>query len=231
MQDLNSEDVGLSNENADEVVGIEMRRKRSASRQRRARNRRKRDESSYSENLPEAMRYRADDGEVDDEDDEMQDDGFDDQTSNFLHKRQAEDDSINYESNEDQEANEDYPLYMERNKRNALRVYDDESDMDESQDNFLFYPNRFSRRKRQNYDDLVAVHGGGMTRHSAMIRERNMQPYEQNLRRKRLEKMNKMRDQSENVAELSESDIFGGFPQSYEGELSRFKRVKRSRMN
>lgn len=216
----------MNDEINDEIAPIGLRRKRRSNNMMRRR-RRKRDESSYSENRNEFMRYRADDGEIDDEDDEMQDDGFDDQTSNFLTKRQA-DYEEGFESNEDQDNNEDYPVYIERNKRNALRMYDDENDAEESHDNFLFYPNKYSRTKRHNYDDLVAVHGGGTTRRAAALRERGMQPYEQNLRRKRLEKMNRVRDQDANVADLSDSDLFGGFPQSYQGELSRFKRVKRS---
>lgn len=228
VQDLNNEEGGLNSEINDDVAILGTRKKRRV-RNQRNRNRHKRDENSYSENKAEIMNYRGDDGEVDDEDDEMHDDGFDDQTSNFMSKRQADyDNSDELENGEEQEVNEEYPMYMERNKRNALRMYDDENDAEESHDNFLFYPNRFSRTKRHNYDNLMALHGGGMTRHSAVLRERNMQPYEQNLRRKRLEKMNRAHDPKANVAELSESDIFGGFPQSYEGELSRFKRVKRS---
>ncbi|GJQ65932.1 hypothetical protein Trydic_g4031 [Trypoxylus dichotomus] len=212
LQATNNEEDSLNDEVNDEIIPIGLRRKRRTDNSRRYRNRRKRDENSYSENKNEMLNYRGDEGEVDDEDDEMHDDGFDDQTANFLNKRQADYDSGDaFESvGDDQEIrDEDYPLYMERNKRNALRVY--------------------SRTKRHNYDNLVALHGGGaMTRHAAAMRERSMQPYEQSMRRKRLEKMNRMHDQNANVAELSESDIFGGFPQSYEGELSRFKRVKRS---
>ncbi|KRT81026.1 hypothetical protein AMK59_5471 [Oryctes borbonicus] len=231
FHETNNEEDSLTDEINEEVVPIGLRRKRRTTNSRGYRNRRKRDENSYSENNNEILSYRGDEGEVDDEDDEMHDDGFDDQTANFLSKRQADyDNSDTFEGGDEQEArNEDYPLYMERNKRNALRVYDDESDAEESYDNFLFYPNRYSRIKRHNYNNLAAIHGGGgMTRHAAAMREKSMQPYEQSLRRKRLEKMQRMHDQNVNVAELSDSDIFGGFPQSYEGELTRFKRVKRS---
>ncbi|XP_022908704.2 golgin subfamily A member 6-like protein 25 isoform X1 [Onthophagus taurus] len=164
---------------------------------------RKKRDGSWSDS--DSVGYRAEDGEIDEEDDEMQDDGFDDQTSNLVNKRNEYEDVDG----------PDYPTYMERNKRNALRLYDDEVGEDESFDNFLFYPKKYSRVKR--YDNL----GDNVVRTRNKRRKRREEELTGRLRGDAVEK--------NDITELSEADIFGGLPQSYEGELSRFKRVKRSR--
>ncbi|XP_017777627.1 PREDICTED: glutamic acid-rich protein-like [Nicrophorus vespilloides] len=171
--------------------------------------------------------YRSDEDEADDESDEFDDDNFDDRTANLIRKRDATNDGSNYdEFDEDYEVNRRNPVQL--SKRNAhLQKYVDELNSDAySNQNYLYNGNL--RKKRENFDDLAAIHSGGpMMRHMAAARERNMQPLDSTYRRKRLEKLNSMQNRDQTITGLSESDIFGGLPQSYEGELSRFKRVKR----
>lgn len=83
-----------------------------------------------------------------------------------------------------------------------------------------------SRNKRENFDTLVAIHGGGPVRnHLVAIRQRSMLPHSRFRRRIKTEDNNEPRQ----LIDMSEEELFGALPQSFEGELARYKRVKRGK--
>lgn len=201
------------------------------------------DSSSNMQYLP----FRSEDDEVDDEGDEFDDDGFDDRTDNLIRKRRSDYiqklyvplnkrevdyyDGFNdgdYEIN-DNIANDYFQNNNKLVKRDSLaQEYVDalNSDTDTSYDKYSYNDqNPYVRRKRQSFDDVAAIHGGGATeQHLAVAREKIQNTLNSGYRKKR--KQNKF-----NKGELTDSDLFGSLPQSYEGELARFKRVKRMRSN
>ncbi|XP_030753894.1 uncharacterized protein PF11_0207-like [Sitophilus oryzae] len=81
------------------------------------------------------------------------------------------------------------------------------------------------RKKRNTFDDLVAIHGGGpVVNHLLAVRKRSMFP------RERFKRAADNRYQSNKQLKLSnmlDEDLFGALPQGYEGELARYKRIKR----
>ncbi|CAH1163599.1 unnamed protein product [Phaedon cochleariae] len=98
-----------------------------------------------------------------------------------------------------------------------------------------FHPSRYKfpmgetfRRKRDNFEDMVAIHGGGAVRaHLAAVRERSMLPFprQRSMRRVRKEDNN---SEARQLIDMSDEDIFGALPQGFEGGLQRYKRVKRT---
>lgn len=84
------------------------------------------------------------------------------------------------------------------------------------------YEEMDERKKRYDEDDFVALHGGTATRNHMEIRSKNGQIH--NRVRRRID------DESNNdpiqLIDMSEEDIFGALPQSFDGELNRYKRVK-----
>lgn len=74
------------------------------------------------------------------------------------------------------------------------------------------------RKKRSNFLDLVAVHGGDtVLNHLVSIRQRSM-------------RAKRMAGDKEplTLMDMSGEDLFGALPQGFDGELTRSKRVKRS---
>ncbi|CAH0550155.1 unnamed protein product [Brassicogethes aeneus] len=81
------------------------------------------------------------------------------------------------------------------------------------------------REKRSDMDDLVALHGGTATRnHLVAIRSRSMGNGLSRVRR-RIDR--DLDDEPIHLIDMSDEDIFGALPQSFEGELGRYKRIKR----
>ncbi|KAK5648964.1 hypothetical protein RI129_003856 [Pyrocoelia pectoralis] len=196
--------------------------------------RKKRAEALVPDGNAAYLPYRAEDEEVDEEGDEFEDDGFDDRTAS-LHKREANRNipgtryALDYLEYDEPYGTSDYQQkYPVRRYISNLNsnVYDNVP-------NFLHDPTAYIRRKRNNFDHLVALHGGGpMVRHLAATRERNMRQLENESRKKRnfrrtSQSTEDNKQEQQNIADLSDTDLFGALPQSYEGELSRFKRVKR----
>ncbi|CAG9764924.1 unnamed protein product [Ceutorhynchus assimilis] len=83
------------------------------------------------------------------------------------------------------------------------------------------------REKRQaSFIDLVAIHGGGpVLNHLLAIRKRSMLPIARVKRSDNANNNYKMLS----LKDMSDVDLFGDLPQSYEGELARYKRVKREK--
>ncbi|XP_076267743.1 uncharacterized protein LOC143200871 isoform X2 [Rhynchophorus ferrugineus] len=76
-----------------------------------------------------------------------------------------------------------------------------------------------ARKKRESFADLVAIHGGGpVVNHLLAVKERSMFKR----RNKRESRGNQLK-----LANMLDKDLFGPLPQNYEGELIRYKRVKR----
>ncbi|XP_019772099.2 probable inactive protein kinase DDB_G0270444 isoform X2 [Dendroctonus ponderosae] len=74
------------------------------------------------------------------------------------------------------------------------------------------------RKKRSNFLDLVAVHGGGaVLDHLVSIRQRSMRA-----------KRTAGDKEPLTLMDMSGEDLFGALPQGFDGELTRSKRVKRS---
>lgn len=196
--------------------------------------RRKRTKSMHA---PENLGYRSfreEDEEIDDEGDEFDDDSFDDRTAAIVRRRRYDvplDDQQNYRSNE----NAEYQNYENDNQGPDKRSTNEENEDNPSANNDEGYgyesdPN-FERTKRQYFDQNVALHGGSTAvKHLAAIRQRNLQDIPIS-RQKRYyqESLNDdiMGDRPQQIADMSDTDLFGPLPQSYEGELARFKRVKR----
>lgn len=190
---------------------------------------------SMSMHAPEAYRsFREEDDEIDDEGDEFDDDSFDDRTAAIVRRRRYDvplDDQQNYANNE----NAEYQNFDSGNQGPDKRSTNEENEENPSANNDEGYayesdPN-FERTKRQYFDQSVALHGGSTAmKHLAAIRQRNLQDIP-NSRQKRYyqESLNDdiMGDRPQQIADMSDTDLFGPLPQSYEGELARFKRVKR----
>lgn len=190
--------------------------------------RKKRSNGLIGDNTASFLAYRDEDEEVDDEGDEFDDDGFDDRTSSIVRKRDVEDQQQSDEENLVENEEESETDNRMKKRQNFLHNYVSDMNSDTYENpyakNYL-YPRSYTRHKRQDLDDDYAMlHGGGgstANRHQFNIEQRNN-------RKKRLE--GKHLD-SKNVLDLTDSDLFGALPQSYEGELSRYKRVKRSLSN
>ncbi|XP_031338192.1 uncharacterized protein LOC116167092 [Photinus pyralis] len=163
--------------------------------------------------------YRAEDQESDEEGDESEDDGFDDRTANLRELNRYLLDYRNPLQYDEPYGESDYPV-----RRYVSNLNSDLAPR------FLHDPSAYIRRKRHNFDRMVALHGEApMIRHLAAARERNMRQFEDRARQKRNfgRKSQPVEDEQQRIADLSDTDLFGALPQSYEGELSRFKRVKR----
>lgn len=204
-----------------------------------------RDKRDYDVQNMHFRNYRGDEDEADDESDEFDDDNFDDRTA--VRKRAAQElenyDDLDGDYDHLQANDENAADVMPRmNKRNikardyVARLNEDAYD----NTNYLYDANGrpLNRNKRQILENaggsnvnMAALHGGGpMVRHLAAIRERNTHIENSLDKSKRLEKnfQNGHAGKSNQIISgLSENDIFGALPQSYEGELTRFKRVKR----
>lgn len=204
-----------------------------------------RDKRDYDVQNMHFRNYRGDEDEADDESDEFDDDNFDDRTA--VRKRAAQElenyDDLDGDYDHLQANDENAADVMPRmNKRNikardyVARLNEDAYD----NTNYLYDANGrpLNRNKRQILENaggsnvnMAALHGGGpMVRHLAAIRERNTHIENSLDKSKRLEKnfQNSHAGKSNQIISgLSENDIFGALPQSYEGELTRFKRVKR----
>ncbi|KAF5280326.1 hypothetical protein FQR65_LT03135 [Abscondita terminalis] len=174
--------------------------------------------------------YRSEDYEIDEEGDEFDDDGFDDRSAG-MHKRDIDD-------NEDYQSVVDYDYVTNNFQRLPSRKYVSNLNSDVYEhslqdliaNNYLYDPNVQLRKKRHNFDEIVALHGGGPTvHHLSAVRNRNMRQLEN--KGPKYQRSSKIKDNTkeelENIVRLSDTDLFGGLPQSYEGELSRSKRVKR----
>lgn len=166
--------------------------------------------------------YRAEDQEADEEGDESEDDGFDDRTANLRELNRYSLDYRNPLQYDEPYGESDYPVRKYVSNLN--------SDVYNRAPRFLHDPSAYIRRKRHNFDRMVALHGGEpMVRHLVAARERNMRPFVDKARKKRNfgHKSQPVEEEQQRIADLSGTDLFGALPQSYEGELSRFKRVKR----
>ncbi|XP_050296921.1 uncharacterized protein LOC126736565 [Anthonomus grandis grandis] len=76
-----------------------------------------------------------------------------------------------------------------------------------------------TRHKRDNFFDLVAIHGGGPAMdHLVAVRERSM--FSPRIRRKRSSDFLTLK-------EMKDEELFGALPQSYQGELARVKRIRK----
>ncbi|KAF2900288.1 hypothetical protein ILUMI_05898 [Ignelater luminosus] len=186
--------------------------------------------------------YRAEDEEVDDEGDEFDEDNFEDHSA--LQKRDVYN-PRQFRHPPDYQRLQDYDYASSSNnyqpeKRSLANkfVANMNSDVYENPNNYLYNPSTYVRRKRQdNIEQLAALHGGGpMLHHLAAVRERNMQNLnDDSLRSKRNFHRSgqnagnqNTKEEPENIADLSDTDLFGALPQSYDGNnLLRIKRVKR----
>lgn len=163
--------------------------------------------------------YRDEEEEVDEEGDEFDVDGFADREENFLRKREVngqQDDNMDEKGSiQQQESNR-------ITKRNSLLhdyVSNMNSDAYENPNEDLYQESHYDRKKRQDLDDDFSMYNEEPNNRRSIKREVNLR----NTRdRKIYEKLD------DNMLGLSDSDLFGSLPQSYEGELSRFKRVKRT---
>lgn len=163
--------------------------------------------------------YREDEEEVDDEGDEFDDDGFEDRTAAFIRKREIDDEAqLNEESNDDKESLADSRTTK---RQNLLHDYvaDMNSDTYENPNAYLY---NNDRKKRQDFeDDDFGMYHEDLTNNDgrrSIKREASLTGTENGKQRRRLD---------DAMLDLSDSDLFGSLPQSYEGELTRFKRVKR----
>ncbi|KAK4884328.1 hypothetical protein RN001_000599 [Aquatica leii] len=182
--------------------------------------------------------YRGEDNDVDEEGDEFEDDGFDDRSAG-MHKRDINN-IQDYQNVLDYEmSNNGYGTNQIQRYPSRKFVSNSNSDVYEHEDllpnNYLSYdPSPYIRKKRHDFDQIISLHGGGpMLNHLSAVRERNMRQLENEGRsRRNRQQPSKIiqdnKNERENAVELSDVGLFGPLPQSYEGELSRFKRVKRS---
>ncbi|KAF5306935.1 hypothetical protein FQA39_LY00165 [Lamprigera yunnana] len=177
--------------------------------------------------------YTAEDEEVDKEKGEFDDDSFYAGNSE-LQKRDV------YNANLDDQSSQLQNLVeYEIPNRPIIKRYVSNLNTDVYENLFPTFiennddPSPYMRKKRNNLDGLVTLHGGGpMVNHRSALREKNIRILGNADRKKRnFQKVTlKPRDnknEQQSIADLSDTDIFGALPQNYKGELSRFKRVKK----
>lgn len=196
--------------------------------------------------------YRDEGEEIDDEGDEADDDNFDDRTSELVrpgrydpslyysdHKDATADDQ-EYDNLDDAPSSNNVRNANEKVRRGAVYSYalnsnNDNLDNPASNVGRYAYENdptaTYVRRKRHDSNQITLRGGGPMlNRASASMRER-ISKMKGGLRKKRYfqraEADVNNNNQPQQIADMSDTDIFGPLPQGYEGELSRFKRVKR----
>lgn len=196
--------------------------------------------------------YREDEEEVDDEGDESDDDNFGDRTSELVHSRRY-DPSFYYNKEaavDDQEYDtlDDAPSYNLRNTNNKVHhnlMYSYAANLNnKDEDENLVNPGQYMydgepayviRKKRHDFADRIALHSGGPTLNRiAATRERNAKIKDNSRKKRNYRKAESEAgddNQPQQIADMSDTDLFGPLPQSYEGELSRFKRVKRKDTN
>ena len=92
---------------------------------------------------------------------------------------------------------------------------------------FLFYPKRYGGKRRRNVEGNEEIEDNSSGRYARVSWAEGGRSLNGNHRNKRLQNRQRERHGGKIVDSLSDSDIFGELPQSYEGERSRFKRVKR----
>uniref|UniRef100_A0A1Y1K9P3 Uncharacterized protein n=1 Tax=Photinus pyralis TaxID=7054 RepID=A0A1Y1K9P3_PHOPY len=153
--------------------------------------------------------YRAEDEEIDEEGDEYQDDGFDDRSVSFGHLGRY---SLDYPS---------HLKYEESYGTNGrpIRKYFN-PDVYEHARSILQDASPYIRRKRHNF---AALHSGGLTRHRLAERQFREEASKKGI----VQPTEGATREQQRITDLSDTDLFRALPQSYEGELSRFKRVKR----
>ncbi|XP_072377569.1 uncharacterized protein [Diabrotica undecimpunctata] len=84
-----------------------------------------------------------------------------------------------------------------------------------------------SRTKRDNLNNLLSADGNDLARRQLFaIRQRSMVPHARSRRRIFKEENNK---KPRELINMSHEDLFGALPQSFDGELLRYKRVRRSK--
>lgn len=130
--------------------------------------------------------YHEEDVEIDDEDDEFEDDGFQDRTAALNSNPRVAND-LEWE--------------------NSL-FYDDVSG------------DGFVRKKR--HDPQVKQK---MLEHLSAVKERSEMP--RNYPKGDEEKLRKAHEKLQQIADMSDADLFGPLPEGFQGGLARYKRVKR----
>uniref|UniRef100_A0A6P7FY17 AP2/ERF domain-containing protein PFD0985w-like isoform X1 n=1 Tax=Diabrotica virgifera virgifera TaxID=50390 RepID=A0A6P7FY17_DIAVI len=135
----------------------------------------------------------------------------------------AEDNYIDYSNSEDIQKRAIKPrkYVNEKTFQNGEYLVDLEPDV------YKLEPIDNSRNKRENLNDLLAAEGNDNARRQLFaIRQRSMVPLARSRRRIFKEENNK---KPRELINMSHEDLFGALPQSFDGELLRYKRVRRSK--
>lgn len=128
-------------------------------------------------------------------------------------------------------SNEEYYLdldreepYYDRNKRSRLlNDADDGDDEKYSSNNYFYDIGANERLKRQDMEDMP-----GFLSDDRSVRYRSGQSLPIRARfRRRISDGQLMDSRPQQLSDMSDLELFGALPQGYDGELSRYKRVKR----
>ncbi|XP_023018554.2 uncharacterized protein [Leptinotarsa decemlineata] len=87
-------------------------------------------------------------------------------------------------------------------------------------------PSIFKLSSSENSQNSMTSQRWPVKRHLATVRQLKMFPHSRFRRRVQKDENNR---EPRQLIDMSEEDIFGALPQSYEGELARYKRVKRAK--